>query len=148
MPPKTIINCEDDFSALDQALGIWSRPIYRLLAAILHMGNVNFENNDSGCAQIAETSNESFECAANLLKISNTQLKNALLCRKFTVERQDNSEHYTMPNDIIMAARTKETIMKQIYHGLFEFLIGKINESSHTKSQKYIGILDIAGFGK
>lgn len=108
------------------------------------MGNVNFENDDSGYAQIAENSNESFECAANLLKMSKTQLKDALLNRTFKVL----SDSCTMQNDVVMATRTKKSMMKQIYDALFQFLIEKINEFGDTKSQKCISILDIAGFGK
>lgn len=144
MPPKTAVNGEDDFNALDQALGNVKLPIYGLLAAILHMGNVNFENDDSGYAQIAENSNESFECTANLLKMSKTQLKDALLNRTFTVL----SDSCTMQNDVVMATRTKKSMMKQICDALFQFLIEKINEFGDTKSQKCISILDIAGFGK
>lgn len=149
LPPKNIIKSEHDFNALDQALGMYlNMPIYSLLAAILHLGNVSFENGDTDSAQIAEDSSESFECAANLLKISNEELKDALLNRKSTVHCQNDSESCTMPNDILMAARTKNSIMKHIYNALFEFLIENLNEFYFAEPQKYIGILDIAGFGK
>lgn len=144
MPPKSTVFSEDTFNALDQALGTMRLPIYRLLAAILHMGNVNFENNDSSYAQITKNSNESFECAANLLKIDSIHLRNALLSRKFTV----NSDNYTILNDALMAERTKKSIMKQIYNALFQFLIDNINGSCGTNFQNCINILDIAGFGK
>lgn len=136
LPPNTIINTEDDFYALDKALSMLRCPIYNLLAAILHLGNVNFENDESGCAQVTEDSNESFECAANLLKISNAQLKNALLSRNLTVHRLNNTESCTMPNDIGMAARTRDSIMKQVYHSLFRFLIENLNEFHQQKTPK------------
>lgn len=148
LPQKNIINGEHDFNALDQALGMLRCPIYSLLASILHLENVSFEKSDTDSAQIAEDSSDSFECAANLLKISNVELKDALLNRKLTVHCQNNSESCTMPNDILMAARTKDSIMKNIYNALFKFLIENLNQFRFAKPQKYIGILDIAGFGK
>lgn len=58
LPPKNIIKGEHDFNALDQALGMLRCPIYSLLAAILHLGNLSFENGDTNSAQIAEDSSE------------------------------------------------------------------------------------------
>lgn len=128
-------------------MGILGLPIYTLLAAILHMGNVKFENNDLGYAQIAENSKESFQYAANLLKINNTRLKDALLSRNITMPCRNHSENLKVQNNMFMAARTRDSIIKQLYTAVFQFLVKNINEIPNQRSNECIGILDIAGFG-
>lgn len=56
--------------------------IYGLMASILHLGNINFENDDSRHATIAKDSNKCIVVAANLLAIDVKRLENAFLkCR-------------------------------------------------------------------
>lgn len=58
--------------------------VYRHLAAILHLGNIRFKNNDDGYAEFFEgNSTLSLELAAELLEIEGKQLKDALLKKKF-----------------------------------------------------------------
>lgn len=77
------------FSELDSAIsGLESlsgirQSIYKLIAAVLHLGNVNFESNNSEYAQINDEdgSQRSLEYAAELLAINTIRLKSLLLER-------------------------------------------------------------------
>lgn len=55
--------------------------IYRQIAAILHMGNVKFEDDDMGYAIVSEESKQSVNSAARLLSVNSEQLTNAFLIR-------------------------------------------------------------------
>lgn len=55
--------------------------IYRQIAAILHMGNVKFEDDDMGFAVVSEESKQSIYSAARLLSVDSEQLINAFLIR-------------------------------------------------------------------
>lgn len=89
--PTESKHLKNSFYELDSALdGL--RPhisenrtsLYAILAAILHLGNVDFKTNDLGFAQIndVDDSQESLECAANLLAIDVKELERVLLERK------------------------------------------------------------------
>lgn len=81
------------FSALNSALGELEclskmrQPIYTIIAAILHLGNVNFVENHSENAQIDDEdgSRESLEFAANLLAIDSIVLESIFLERKIKI---------------------------------------------------------------
>lgn len=86
----------DRFNALDislRDLGLsndFRDKIYCQLAAILHLGNIEFERNSEGAAKIK---NEfPFECASSLLMADPTKLRNALLQRSLNT---------TMPESIV-----------------------------------------------
>lgn len=78
------------FSALDSALNKLQylsemrESIYAVMAAILHLGNVNFKSNLLENAQIndEDESSQTLEYAANLLAIDKHVLENLLLERK------------------------------------------------------------------
>lgn len=64
--------------------------IYKVLSAILHLGNVVFEENRlSGKCQISQPSKFHFECTANLLNMSYTTLQTALLTRTIEINGSD-----------------------------------------------------------
>lgn len=92
--PQRDICTNLSFSEFDSALnglGIkeskMGQSIYAILAAILHLGNVNFTTNDEGFAKINENDNshQFIEHAADLLKIDMNDLEQVLLQRTITV---------------------------------------------------------------
>lgn len=64
--------------------------IYNVLAFILHLGNVKFEMDDHGFAQISNDSYQSMEFAANIVSIDKKQLQNTLLNRTLILPNQDD----------------------------------------------------------
>lgn len=64
--------------------------IYKILAAILHLGNVTFEENPSvDGSQIAESTANHFRYAAQLLGIQQRSLEISLLTRKMEITGSD-----------------------------------------------------------
>lgn len=84
----------DDFLLVDEkltALGFTSldkQTIYMVLAAILNLGNIDFEtNNNDGC--FIQIESLKFLCsAAALLKIDESELKDALTCHTRVIGKQ------------------------------------------------------------
>lgn len=71
-----------------EAVGIKSEErmqIYRILSAILHLGNIVFEEKSSGKCEISAQSRTHLEHTVNLLKIDEKSLESALLSRTITV---------------------------------------------------------------
>lgn len=98
LPPRSN-PCADDFAALDNSLkelGLCDElrcKIYHHLGAILHLGNVCFENNVEGYAEVSgDTSAQCIEWAANLLNIDSNQLKRSLLKRKYKLANRAYNE--------------------------------------------------------
>lgn len=83
----TFQNCQLEFARVDQvfnALGFTEEnkiTIFKLLASILHLGNVEFGNGNDDRAQIMESSEKHIDFAAKLLDLSSHELKKALLER-------------------------------------------------------------------
>lgn len=59
--------------------------IFKILAAILHLGNIELEENTDGKCQISDSSTGHFENAARLLEIDQKRLRAALFTRIITV---------------------------------------------------------------
>lgn len=87
------------FNKLDSALNALElsentrEKIYSELAAILHLGNLNFEHDNSGFAKIVAESNQSLEIAAKLLSVNPKELENVLLKRKLITSSKQKDEN-------------------------------------------------------
>ncbi|KAM4604686.1 unconventional myosin-VIIa-like [Polymixia lowei] len=124
--------------------------IFKLLAAILHLGNVSFEatilnNMDSSDVSMSEH----FSLAARLLEVQSADLAKGLTCRSFMTNR----ERVTKPLSSEQASDCRDAFVKAIYNKMFVWIVGRINHvinKTATKSPKYtrqsIGLLDIFGF--
>lgn len=60
--------------------------IFQLLASILHLGNVVFEDENENKARIMKSSEKHIDFAAKLLSLSSEELKNALLSKPMHIE--------------------------------------------------------------
>lgn len=54
--------------------------LYKVIAAILHLGNVDFQDHDEGC-QVIEAEKKSLNNAANLLGIDARTLSESIMTR-------------------------------------------------------------------
>lgn len=59
--------------------------IYKILAGILHIGNVVFEENISGKCEITEQTRIHFKFAANLLNVDESTLERALVTHSIEI---------------------------------------------------------------
>lgn len=73
-----------------QNLNHWKKHIYKILAVILHLGNVEFDEIENE-AQIAKTSEIHIQSITELLNISNDELRSLFLFRKIEINRVDSS---------------------------------------------------------
>uniref|UniRef100_A0A8C7GGW7 Unconventional myosin-VIIa-like n=1 Tax=Oncorhynchus kisutch TaxID=8019 RepID=A0A8C7GGW7_ONCKI len=121
-----------------------SWEINKLLAAMLHLGNVHFEGQRFICLKdtIRE---ERFIC----LNVDPKALEKSLTQRSFMTSR----ESVTKPLTSAQAMDGKDAFVKAIYGRLFVWVVGKINKAVFKpppEDTKYvrqsIGLLDIFGF--
>ncbi|XP_073404723.1 unconventional myosin-VIIa isoform X1 [Dendrobates tinctorius] len=124
--------------------------ISRLLAAILHLGNLRYEarmyDNLDACEVIYSTS---LTTAANLLEVEPQDLMNCLTSRTIITR----GETVSTPLSMEQALDVRDAFVKGIYGRLFVWIVEKINAaiyrplSSEPKViRRSIGLLDIFGF--
>ncbi|XP_053354217.1 unconventional myosin-VIIa-like [Clarias gariepinus] len=126
-----------------------SWEIHKLLAAILHLGNMDFEatisNNMEGCDIITSTH---FKMAAQLLEVDVKTLDVSLTQRSFMTNRECVSK----PLSSAQASDGRDAFVKAIYGKLFLWIVEKINnaifkpQAEESDTRHSIGLLDIFGF--
>lgn len=122
--------------------------IFRMLAAILWIGNISFVENEEGNAAVRDEGVTNF--VAYLLEV------NAEILKKSIVERIIETSHgmrrgstYHVPLNITQALAVRDALAKGIYNNLFDWIVERVNQSLRESQQlekKSIGILDIYGF--
>ncbi|CAN8247655.1 unnamed protein product [Cochlearia groenlandica] len=120
--------------------------IFRVVASILHLGNVNFikgEEADSSKLR-DEKSNFHLQTAAELLMCNEKMLEDSL-CKRVIVTPDGN---ITKPLDPESAALNRDALAKTVYSRLFDWIVDKINSSigQDPNAKSLIGVLDIYGF--
>ncbi|XP_063875803.1 unconventional myosin-Va-like isoform X5 [Scylla paramamosain] len=117
--------------------------MFRILAGILHLGNIVIEDN-GGDASAIDKGDESLAIVAELLGISASELKMWLCHRKITSGR----EVFTKPVTLSEATFSRDALAKHIYAKLFDWIVKEINKcfAAPTKPFRFIGVLDIYGF--
>uniref|UniRef100_A0A671SZI7 Unconventional myosin-VIIa-like n=1 Tax=Sinocyclocheilus anshuiensis TaxID=1608454 RepID=A0A671SZI7_9TELE len=124
--------------------------INKLLAAILHLGNVDFEetimNNLESCDVLSSTH---FKMAAQLLEVSPNALDVSLTQRSLMTNRESVSKPLTSAQ----AVDGRNAFVKAIYGRLFVWIVEKINSAIYKPPpddpkhvRLSIGLLDIFGF--
>ncbi|KAI9741079.1 MAG: class II myosin [Cirrosporium novae-zelandiae] len=121
--------------------------IFRMLAAILWLGNVQFAEDDSGNATITDQSVVDF--VAYLLEVDNAHVNKALTIRIVETSRgMRRGSIYESPLNPAQAMAVRDALAKAIYFNLFDWIVARVNVSlQHTGAiSNSIGILDIYGF--
>ncbi|XP_069020490.1 unconventional myosin-VIIa-like [Embiotoca jacksoni] len=145
-----------DYNRIQSALKILTfsekhcQEILKLLAAILHLGNVYFEANTQNNLETSDISkSEHFTVAASLLEVKKTSLATSLTHRSFMTNR----ESVVKPLSSVQASDCRDAFVKAIYNKLFIWIVVKINNvifkkmtNSPKPSHLSIGLLDIFGF--
>ncbi|EPS63247.1 hypothetical protein M569_11538, partial [Genlisea aurea] len=120
--------------------------IFRIVAAILHLGNVEFDKGEEvdSSALLNDESKFHLQTAADLLMCDPNALENALL-KRVMVTPEEVIERSLDPNGSIVS---RDGLAKTLYSRLFDWLVDKINFSigQDPDSKSIIGILDIYGF--
>ncbi|KAJ4885060.1 Myosin-16 [Raphanus sativus] len=120
--------------------------IFRVVAAILHLGNIEFckgEDADSSSLK-DEQSMFHLQMTSELLMCDSHSLEDAL-CKRMMVTPEEVIKRSLDP---LGAAVSRDGLAKTIYSRLFDWLVNKINISigQDSHSRRLIGVLDIYGF--
>ncbi|CAL4944371.1 unnamed protein product [Urochloa decumbens] len=120
--------------------------IFRVVAAILHLGNINFSKGkeiDSSKLR-DDKSVYHLKTVAELLMCDEKALEDSL-CQRVIVTPDGN---ITKPLDPDSAALSRDALAKTVYSRLFDWIVDKINNSigQDPDATNIIGVLDIYGF--
>ncbi|XP_046820087.1 myosin heavy chain 95F isoform X3 [Vespa crabro] len=151
----------EGFNAIDQErataltrLGLTDAErmeIYTMVAAVLHLGNITFEDNPEdtkGGSRISPNSEKAVLMSAKLLGVDPEELRQALVSKVMQTSRGGIKGTVIMvPLKVYEANNARDALAKAIYSKLFDHIVARINKSIPFKaSSYYIGVLDIAGF--
>jgi len=120
--------------------------IYRLLAGILHLGNIEFkeEIRDNKEGSIIVNPDHSLKFAAQCLQVDPNVLKDCIIFRNLKVGK----EVIKSPQPPAKAVFNRDALAKGIYDRLFQWLIRRINAAVKRPEDAKItiGLLDLYGF--
>lgn len=122
--------------------------VFRTVAAVLHLGNIEFVESPEGGADasaVAPAAEEHLAAAAALLGVDAEGLRKALTTRT----RQTPDGAIVSPIDVAAAEDNRDSLSKTIYSRTFDWLVEKINTSigQDPAAANLIGVLDIYGGG-
>ncbi|XP_050251488.1 myosin-9 [Quercus robur] len=120
--------------------------IFRVVAAILHLGNIDFAKGEESDSSILKDEESKFrlKMTADLLMCDPHALEDTL-CKRVMITPEEIIKRSLDPHG---AAVSRDGLAKTIYSRLFDWLVDKINLSigQDPSSKCLIGILDIYGF--
>ncbi|XP_072041774.1 unconventional myosin-X-like [Amphiura filiformis] len=116
------------------------QDVLSLLAAILHIGNVEFIT--AGGAQVKDM--QSLEIAASLLNVDEYQLSDGLTLKT----RSLRGEIISTPLDVQQATNARDSLAMNLYGRCFKWIIKRINSRIKLSQDAFssVGVLDIFGF--
>jgi myosin heavy subunit len=158
-PPRQNIRKDADAAAFEELctalnnIGIHGSTqveLFRLLAAILQMGNITFcVNHDEATGQSRSEAlrTAEFDFVALVLAIPG-DLGQVLTSK--TVKSSGRSSFYSVPLSYEQAKGNTAALAKELYNRIFAWLVSVCNTTmafrDHHKTMPYIGLLDIFGF--
>uniref|UniRef100_A0AAF5CYT0 Very-long-chain 3-oxoacyl-CoA synthase n=1 Tax=Strongyloides stercoralis TaxID=6248 RepID=A0AAF5CYT0_STRER len=124
--------------------------IFKLLAAILIMGNINYIEINESVAQIVDDNNNSLDTCANFLSVDSSILKLWLTEREIRCGKELMRKPLTKTEAIV----NRDALAKLLYSSLFNWIVEQINislsvennEKENKIESKFVGVLDIYGF--
>ncbi|XP_039433322.1 unconventional myosin-Va isoform X2 [Culex pipiens pallens] len=156
-PDIARVSDEDQFKETMNALKILGfddgevNDIMKMLAAVLHLGNIDFSHKYK--KQTQEVDQEACSVASDdlhlnifsdILKLNRDEL------RKWLVTRQIESfnDSVLIPQNKPQSEASRDALAKHVYAEMFQFIVKKINRNlaGGKKQNCFIGVLDIYGF--
>ncbi|KAM7250190.1 hypothetical protein ACFE04_022073 [Oxalis oulophora] len=120
--------------------------IFRVVAAILHLGNIQFTKGKDVDSSVPKDEQAKFhlKTTAELLMCEPQVLEDAL-CKRVMITPEEVIKRSLDP---LSAAISRDGLAKTVYSRLFDWLVDKINSSigQDPNSKSLIGVLDIYGF--
>ncbi|PRD26329.1 UNVERIFIED_CONTAM: Unconventional myosin-Id [Trichonephila clavipes] len=152
-PKVDSINDKTDHKSVTSALKVLgfdqqqSETLWRILAAILQLGNIEFihENDDTFIANA-----EYLDSVSRCLGVSVEHLEKSL-CQRIIAARGEVMEKVHTVSEAVYG---RDAFAKAIYERLFSFIVSRINEAIEIgsnghglkKNNTVMGVLDIYGF--
>ena len=121
--------------------------IFEIIAGILHLGNVGFEEDARGNAYIPDKTE--LGIAAGLWNVNPEELEYSMLFRQMTSGVGSRQEVFQSPLNVSQAQGTRDALARDLYDRLFTYLVDKVNIALDKWKLPHtcvIGILDIFGF--
>ncbi|XP_069369831.1 unconventional myosin-Vb isoform X2 [Paralichthys olivaceus] len=144
------VNDAEDFKKTKEAftlLGVKDGSqsnIFRIMASILHLGNVQIcsERDGESCHILRDDAH--LKHFSRLLGVELQQMEHWLCHRKLAT----SSETYVKKMSSKQAINARDALAKHIYARMFDWIVEHINMSLYTSSKQhsFIGVLDIYGF--
>ncbi|XP_016395799.1 unconventional myosin-Va-like [Sinocyclocheilus rhinocerous] len=120
--------------------------IFRILAAILYLGNINIQGSGRGGDRSYWQANDrSLAIFAKLLGVEGAQMAQWLCHRRLAV----GGDMLVKPMSGQQANEARDALAKHVYEQLFTWTVQRLNSSlrAHREQPKsFIGVLDIYGF--
>ncbi|XP_078700151.1 unconventional myosin-VI-like isoform X1 [Branchiostoma floridae x Branchiostoma belcheri] len=125
--------------------------LFRIAAAVLHLGNVTFEedhNNTSGGCIVPQSSDKALAVTAELMGLGKEELQEALTTRVMQTARAGpGGTVIKVPLKFDQASNARDALAKAVYSRLFDRVVARVNQCfPFQSSEHFIGVLDIAGF--
>ncbi|KAL6069905.1 Unconventional myosin-Ie [Balamuthia mandrillaris] len=121
--------------------------IFRLVAAILWIGNVSFTTDGKGSATVADPT--VLDTLAYLLRTTPQALNQSLLYRTInTGGATRKGSTYACPSSPEEATYSRDALAKALYSRMFDYIVQRVNDAMYLDDPEalIIGILDIYGF--
>ncbi|XP_058854702.1 unconventional myosin-Va-like isoform X2 [Acipenser ruthenus] len=117
--------------------------IFRILAAILHLGNVEIKDRDSD-SSIVPPNNAHLTVFCDLMGVTYQDMSQWLCHKKLKTA----AETYIKPIPKLQAVNARDALAKHIYAKLFDWIVDHVNKAlrSTVSQNSFIGVLDIYGF--
>ncbi|XP_049339462.1 unconventional myosin-Va isoform X5 [Astyanax mexicanus] len=117
--------------------------LFQVLAAILHLGNVEVKDRDAD-SSIIPPNNRHLTVFCELMGVTYQDMSHWLCHRKLKTA----TETYIKPIPKLQAINARDALAKHIYAKLFNWIVDHVNKALHStvKQHSFIGVLDIYGF--
>ncbi|XP_054476719.1 unconventional myosin-Va isoform X1 [Anoplopoma fimbria] len=117
--------------------------LFQVLAAILHLGNVEIKDRDSD-SSVIPPNNHHLTAFCELVGVTYQDMSQWLCHRKLKTA----TETYIKTLPRLQATNARDALSKHIYAKLFNWIVEHVNKAliTNIKQHSFIGVLDIYGF--
>jgi myosin heavy subunit len=125
--------------------------VFKCVAAVLHLGDCEFESHLSTGSKVARNSNDALACASALLGVPEDRLE-AVMTKHESMQRDGLMTRAFNP---AVAGDARNALARHLYGRLFDYLIRRVNAAmdadkilagQQSDETHFIGMLDIFGF--